>query len=82
MQKVKDAAAKDKVVVKPTTKCPCILTAVHTEENLTQDSVNNIKKWVMSNIPPAIQSIGFTVEGWFDADSGLLLLTVPLEVGY
>jgi hypothetical protein len=82
LQKVEDVAAKDKVVIKSTAKSPRILITAHTEEDLTQMSINDIKKWVLSNIPPAVKSIEFTVEGWFDADSSLLLLTVPLEVGY
>jgi hypothetical protein len=57
-----------------------VLISAHIKGTLTKNQVDEFKRWIGTNIPPAIESVAIKVEGVFDTTSSIMLLSLPVDV--
>ncbi len=55
-----------------------VLISVHLQDSITIPNLQEWRRWLTTNIPSRLLSVGVTIEGAFRASSTLLLLNVPI----
>ncbi|KAF9695314.1 hypothetical protein EKO04_007111 [Ascochyta lentis] len=78
--KPKGSSVKKNVITQATGKSPRILLTAHLEASLNPGDVNELEKWMTTFIPKTVQNVQVKLEGFFDADSGVMLFTVPIDI--
>jgi hypothetical protein len=59
---------------------PRILVTAHIEQALTQKDSNDIKKWLLTEVPAVVKDIDIRLEGLWDSESTMLLFSIPIAV--
>jgi hypothetical protein len=57
-----------------------IVIKAHLVKSLTPRDIDQFKKWLLTNVPASVTGLEVQVEGYFEAGSGVILLSVPIEV--
>lgn len=61
---------------------PRVLITAHVENDLglRPDNLEDFKKWLTKGIPSIVTSVDVELEGFFESNSSLLLLSIPVEL--
>jgi hypothetical protein len=57
-----------------------ILVTAHIEQALTEKDGNDIKKWLLTEVPGVVKDIYLRLEGLWDSESTMLLFSIPIAV--
>lgn len=59
---------------------PRVLVTAHVAETFTRKDMEAMRKWILSQVPTVIKGVDISVEGIWEIDSSLIMLTMPSEI--